>query len=41
MAAAAVASHEQEHVAHNAEAAQKQGMTARSTVAISMAACPD
>jgi len=41
MAAMAVASHEREHVVHNAKAAEEQGMTARSTVAIHMAACPD
>jgi hypothetical protein len=41
MAAAAVAGHEQEHVAHNADAASKQGMTAHSTVTINMAGCPE
>ncbi len=41
MAAAAVEGHEKEHVAHNADAAQKQGMTAHSTVTISTAACPE
>lgn len=41
MAAQAVRTHEQEHVAHNAQNAQEQGKTAHSTVAIHMAACPD
>jgi len=41
MAAAAVAGHEEEHVAHNADAARKQGMTAHSTVSIHTAACPE
>lgn len=41
MAASAVAGHEQEHVAHNADTASKQGMTAHSTVTISMAPCPE
>jgi len=41
MAASAVAAHEQEHVAHNAEKAREQGMKANSTVVLHYAACPE
>jgi hypothetical protein len=39
--AAAVAAHEQEHVAHNAARADQAGMVATSTVAIHTAVCPE
>jgi len=41
MAAAAVAGHEAEHVAHNAERAARKGMVAHSTVSINVAPCPE
>ena len=41
MAAAAVMAHEQEHVAHNTEAAERENLKAFSTVAIHTAACPE
>jgi hypothetical protein len=40
-AAAAVAAHEQEHVANNAARAERAGMTAHSSVAIHSAVCPE
>ena len=40
-AAAAVAAHEQEHVVNNAARAERSGQTARSTVSIHYAACPE
>ncbi len=40
-AAAAVAAHEQEHVAHNAARAEREGMTARSTVTLHTDVCPE
>jgi hypothetical protein len=41
MAAAAVMAHEQEHVTHNAEAAERQNLKAFSMVAIHTSACPE
>ena len=41
MAASAVASHEQEHVQHNAEKAKSEGMKATSFVQIHSAVCPE
>jgi hypothetical protein len=41
MAAQAVRAHEGEHVAHNALNAEKEGMTARSTVTIHTSDCPE
>lgn len=41
MAAVAVASHEQEHVQHNAEKAEREGVTATSFVQIHNAVCPE
>ena len=41
MAATAVRAHEQEHVSHNADSAERQGLKARSTVAIHTAVCPE
>jgi hypothetical protein len=40
-AAAAVMAHEQEHVSHNADRAERQGQQAHSTVSIQTAACPE
>jgi hypothetical protein len=40
-AAAAVAAHEQEHVNNNAARAEREGLTARSAVAIRTAMCPE
>lgn len=40
-AALAVAAHENEHVAHNAQNAQENGMVAHSTVTISYGVCPE
>jgi len=39
--ALAVMAHEQEHVAHNAERARREGMVAHSTVTISYGVCPE
>lgn len=39
--AAAVRAHEQEHVTHNAARAEREGMTARSTVVIHTDVCPE
>jgi hypothetical protein len=41
MEGAAVRSHEQEHVSHNAARAERDGMTATSTVVIHTAICPE
>jgi len=41
MAASAVRAHEQEHVSNNSEEAQKNGIKARSTVAIHTSVCPE
>ena len=41
MAATAVASHEQEHVQHNAEKAEREGVKATSFVQIHNAVCPE
>jgi hypothetical protein len=41
LAAEAVISHEQEHVSHNAQKADREGMTARSEVQIHTAICPE
>lgn len=41
MAASAVAAHEQEHVAHNAERAREQNMKATSIVILHSAICPE
>lgn len=40
-AALAVAAHENEHVVHNSENAEQNGMTAHSTVTISYGVCPE
>jgi hypothetical protein len=40
-AAAAVMAHEQEHVSHNADRADRQGMQAHSTVTIDTSVCPE
>jgi len=41
MAAEAVISHEREHVQHNAQKAEREGMKVRSTVQIHTAICPE
>jgi predicted metal-dependent TIM-barrel fold hydrolase len=41
MAAAAVVAHEEQHVVHNADSAEKKGLKAYSTVAIHSSACPE
>lgn len=41
MAVTAVRAHEQEHVSHNAEYAERKGQKAHSTVSIHTAACPE
>jgi hypothetical protein len=41
LAASAVAAHEQEHVQHNAQKAQSEGMKATSFVQIHIAICPE
>lgn len=40
-AALAVAAHENEHVVHNAQNAEKSGMVAHSTVTIRHGICPE
>jgi hypothetical protein len=41
MAASAVSAHEQEHVQHNQQKAESEGMTATSTVVLYTAICPE
>jgi len=41
LAASAVAAHENQHVIHNAEKAEREGMRAVSTVQLHVAACPE
>jgi hypothetical protein len=41
LAAGAVIAHEQEHVRHNQQKAEREGMKATSTVTIHTAICPD